>query len=441
MTIPKFQCRQPGLLTAGLFLLGLAAGLAVDVVHDFIHPEHAWQAQARKLELALRANLELEGAQEALRECILRGPSGGLHRQDFARHLDGIYRDIFMYSSEGWFTQDEREALQELRGALPTYQRTIYRVLQLRAAQAPLGLIDQMVADDDSKVSAAFLELERTASDTRAVRTHVYRETGTALLCAGLAAALLALSFVLPGRPGAADPGSKAGSVQELSHRVMRWEEDKEARIFSVLRDKVCQPLSAAMYLLRSAQLHTTESGRAPFWSNLEPIVPSLQLAIRETLAIGQELHLPGPEESGLLETLDSLWTDCRSRRPALSIEARAQLGDEDVAETLKAGILRIARMTFDWASQEPGICRPQWDLERRQDQLRLAIRILGSGQVERFATPDPTCQAAAQPDLAGVIHAQVLLSGGTSGGARDIPRGRAIEAIWPLSSGPAGSL
>jgi hypothetical protein len=125
----------------------------------------------------------------------------------------------------------------------------------------------------------------------------------------------------------------------------------------------------------------------------------------------------------------DSLWAECRSRRPDLDIEARTQLGEEDVAETLKAGILRIARMTFDWAAQEAGICRVQWDLEKRQDQLRLAIRILGSARVERFATPDPTCQAA-QPDLAGVIHAQVLLSGGASDGPRDIPCGRAIEAI-----------
>jgi hypothetical protein len=76
----QFRC-----MAVGLLLAGLAGGLTIDVLRDFMHPARAQSRLFEKRELALRGNLELERAVQALKDCILRGEPE--YSDDFSRHL------------------------------------------------------------------------------------------------------------------------------------------------------------------------------------------------------------------------------------------------------------------------------------------------------------------------------------------------------------------
>jgi signal transduction histidine kinase len=416
----QFRC-----MAVGLLLAGLTVGLAIDVFRDSLHPARAQPLLLEKRELALRGDLELERAVQALKDCILRGEPS--YSEDFTRHMEEVDRAAFQYREGGRLDQVEEEALGRLNEALPKYRAALYSVHQMRAKDAPITEIDTVVKGEDRPISAAFRELEAAASDPNAFGRFLFREAAVVTLCALFAGTLLYFSFAT--RVHQSDVDGDSRSLRELSNRIVHWEEERESRAFSVLHDKVCQSLSAIMYLLKGAEHFAPDRANASFRSNVDPIIPSLQAAIRETLAIAVDLRPPRMQESGLLGTLDSVWEDCVMLRPGLEIVARRQLKEADIPEELKPVILRIARMALDWADQESGARRLTWDLAREQGQIRLSVQVLGRSEAGRDGEPI----AGMPSDLTDAIRARIVMSGGASDGARAISGGQTLLANWPL--------
>ena len=429
----QFRCMAVGLLVAGLTI-----GLTIDVLRDFMHPARVRPLLLEKRELALRGDLELERAVQALKDSILRGELS--YSEDFSRHMEEVDRAAFQYRAWGPFGQKEEDALGKLSEAVPKYRAAIYSVHRMRAKDAPITEIDTVVKGADRPISAAFGELEAVASDPNALDRSLFREAAVVILCAVLAATLLYFSFATRVHRSEG-VGGDGQSLRELSNRIMRWEEEKESKAFFVLHDKVCQSLSAIMYLLKGAEHFASDRANASFRSNVEPIIPSLQVAIREILAVALDLRPPRLRASGLLETLESVWADCVVLRPGLDIVARGRLKEEDVPQELKPVILRIARMmTLDWANQELATRRLTWDLAREQGQVRLSVEVHSGREAGLVGTPI----ARTPSDLADAIRARIVLSGGASDGVLDIPGGQTILASWPLRvtsrTGPSDS-
>ena len=440
----KLRSRQFGFMAIGLLLTGLSAGLTIDFVRDFVYPERTQPRRLERRELALRGDLELERAVQALKDSILRGES--VYTEDFTRHMEQVDRSAFLYRDGGALDQTEEEALRKLREAVPRYQAAIYAVHRMRARAAPINEIDMAVKGVDRPISAAFGELESAASDQNPFGRSLSREATIVLLCAALAATSLYFSFVSPQHGGGA-LGADERALRDLSVRIVRWEEKKEANAYSVLHDRISQSLSAIMYLVKGAEHFASDhQASASIRARLEPIVPSLQAAIRETVDLALDLRPPQLHEAGLLVTLGWVWADCQARRPGLDIVPRTRLKEEDVPEELKPVILRIARMTFDWAVQDRATRKLTWDLARKQDQIRLSVQLLHGGEAGPVGVSTRPSQETSS-DLWDVIHARVVLSGGTSDGARDTRGGQTMLAAWPLAvpsaadgAGPCGS-
>ena len=418
---------QSRYMVVGLLLAGLTIGLTIDVLRDFMHPARAQPWLLERRELALRGNLELERAVQALKDCILRGEPA--YSEEFSRHMEEVDRAAFQYRAWGPLGVEEEEALGKLSKAVPRYRAALYSVHRMRAKDAPITEIDTLVKGEDRPVSAAFGELEAAASDPGALGRSLFREAAVVILCAALTATLLYFSFVTRVHRSE-DFASDGRSLRELSNRIMRWEEEKESKAFSVLHDKVCQSLSAIMYLLKGAEHFASDRANASFRSNVEPIIPSLQVAIREILAVALDLRPPRLRASGLLETLESVWADCVVLRPGLDIVAHGRLKEKDVPDELKPVILRIARMTLDWADQQFATCLLTWDLAREHGQIRLSVQVLSGTEAGRVGTP---IARRTPSDLADAIRARIVLSGGASDGVLDIPGGQTILASWPL--------
>jgi signal transduction histidine kinase len=422
----KLKLRHPGFALLGLFLAGLTVGLTVDLARDMVHPARARTAQLQKLEIALQGDLELERAVQALKDCILRGDAA--YSEDFVRHLHRIDQAVLTYRSSGPLDPQEQEALTRLYEALPKYQAAIYSVRQMRATDAPINEIDMAVKGRDRPIAAAFHELEAAASGPNEYEHHLFHGVAVVFMCMALSSTLLYFSFGSTAQVRTRS-GDHDQTLKELSDRIICWEEERESRAFSVLHDGVCQSLSAVMYLLKSAERPPCERTSATRESNLEPVVPSLQDAIRSTLEIALDLRPPRLQESGLLATLDSLWAQCWKRHPGLQIVPRILLHEEDVPRELKPVILRIARTAVEWAIQQPRTSRLVWNLARDQSQIHLSIGFLRS--TSALGLEARNGHILPPSDLTDAILARILLAGGASEGVRDIANGQEMLAVW----------
>jgi hypothetical protein len=431
MITQKWKSRRVGFMLAGLVVVGLAVGLAIDLVQDYLHPARTRPTQVEKLEIALQGELELERSVQALKDCILRGDYA--YSEDFVKHLDGIDRAVYMYRSHGVLGEEEQEALRQLYEALPKYQAAIHAVRRLRSADAPISEIDMAVKGQDRPISAAFRELEAASSVPNAFSGHLLRGVVVLFMCVALSGTLLFFSFAWPTSLTERSSGDDQ-SLQDLSSRILRWEEEKGEKAFSALHDKVCQSLSGVMYLLKGAEHLASRATDAALRSTLEPIIPSLQLALQDTLTVALELRPAGVQESSLLGTLEAIWVECLARKPSFGILARTHLEEEDIPDKLKQVILRIARVTLAWAGQETGTRQLVWDLAREQDRLHLSVQILRGREASRVVASS-RADGSSPPYLPDVVRAHILLSGGTSDGVHDIAGGQAILATWPLAA------
>jgi len=350
--------------------------------------------------------------------------------------MEEVDRAVFQYRAIGRLTLDEQQTLDRLQEVVPKYRSAIFVVHRMQGQSAPISAIDAAVRGADRPISAAFEQLESEASAQSLMsRWSLLGQGAGVLLCAALAVFFLYVGYAAIGRAEAAD-GSEAQSLKEISMRMMRWQEAKDAKAFSTLHDSVCQSLSAVMYLLKSCESFAADRPPAAFRDFLEPIIPSLQAAICETRTIALDFCPLKLQGSGLRGSIDAVWDDCQAQHPEIRIASRTLLDDADVPESLKPIIWRIARMTADWAIQESTrrclSCElVAWELKQASDQIRLTIHILfgvsrDGSEASGFSNQERSL------DLPHAILARAILSGGSSDGIREIPGGLALAAIWP---------
>jgi signal transduction histidine kinase len=413
-------------LGGAIALFALLVGWSVDVVRDARTSEHIARLQADKRAIALQGALELERAVQAFKDCILRGDR--IYSADFYKHLEAVEQAAAAYQAAGPLEGQEEHALRSLLEAIPHYRAAIYTVTQMRERNASISEIDAAVMGGDRPISAAFAQLESIDGDPAPPSALQSLGVRPELLFAGLGGVLLIFTLGSKSRAWQL-AGVHENSLRVLSNRAIRWEEEKGSRAFAQLHDGVCQSLSAIMYMLTRSSRTGESTSRAQLQALPEPVIPSLQAAIRETLSIARDLRPPTVGYSGLLESLDSIWFDSRRQVTGIDIDARTSLVECDVPEELKPTILRLAQMCLEWCAQSRGECRVTWDLRRRGDELRLSIRVLGTAPEN--ATLGEAYGVLCLPEA---IRARVILAGGCCAGLRKGPGGKEITATWPAA-------
>jgi signal transduction histidine kinase len=201
---------------------------------------------------------------------------------------------------------------------------------------------------------------------------------------------------------------------------MITWEEDRRDKLAALLRDEVCQALSAIKYFLESMQ---AAAARGVANQLPTPVIPSLQAAIRQTREIAQQLEPASVPDSAMLAAIQTLWIETRAINPALVIEARTELRERDIPEGLAPIIFRIAQMVAQLGERELPVSRIVWMMQGDSRGLRLRVELSNDDQ--------PLIHASALNRLKAV-RACVVLSGGTWEPARDTGRSTAIVAAWP---------
>jgi signal transduction histidine kinase len=427
-TTAKSWLPLPRGVTAGItsVLLALAIGTGIHVVRDFNRQSEAWQAEAQKRQLALLGELELGRAVQDFKDCLLRDDAS--YCDDFDRHIRAAYHTVSLYGAQSSLQPDERRVLETLRPALDAYRSALDEVRNMQSRHATIQEIDSAVKGDDRPVAAGFSELAALTLSTNS-RRHVPPGQAFWLM---VYSSLAALSLYLTFRSSIRRSHETAQLVRQLSNRMMEWEEDKKAKAFERLHDGVCQSLTAIMYLLRSTQRVAVGGGQYALTAVVpEPVIPSLQAVIQDARAVALQLRPPRMQEAGLLATLNSLWVDSRAIYPTLLIKPRALIEERDIPEGLKPVILRIARMTLDFAAQNPSACRVAWLLERSGEMLRLSIDMAVDAHASSQQSPQRPSLSATALNPLEAIRARVALSGGSSEWVTNVAGHRTMVSNW----------
>jgi hypothetical protein len=418
--------------TAGIaaLFLALATATGIDVGQDLRRQSEARHAESQKRQLALLGELELGHAVQDFKDCLLRGDPS--YCEDFYGHMEAVDRTVSLYGAQGTQGSDERKTLAALTRALSVYRSALDEVRDMQSRHATIQEIDSAVKGADRPVAAELSDLAALSSNRPSGWRVPPGQTFFLMAFATLAGLFLYLTFKSSMRAGNRS-NETAQSLRQLSNRMMEWEEDKKAKAFVRLHDGVCQSLSGIMYFLKSAQ-HVTVGGHGLLSEGIpEPVIPSLQAVIQDARAVALQLRPPRMEDAGVLATLHSLWVDSRMLDPRLVIEPRTLLEERDIPEGLKPVILRIARMTLDFAEQTSSACRVAWVLERSGQTLRLAIDMTLDAPGSPWQSAFQSRPSTAAFDLWDAIRARVVLSGGVSDCVRSIAGHRTIVSTWPL--------
>jgi signal transduction histidine kinase len=423
---------KPGLprgLLAGIaaLFLALVIDTGLDVARDFLHQIDIRRAEVQKRQLALLGELELGHAVQDFKDCLLRDDV--TYCDEFDRHIVAAERTLSQYGARNTQQPEETKVLGEIRPALSAYRSAVFEVREMQSKHASIQEIDNVVRGDDRPVAAGLREL-MALSDSTHTPWHVPLGQITLLT---VFTSLAALSLYLTFRPSLRRSQETALSVRQLSNRMMKWEEDKEAKAFVRLHDGVCQSLAAIMYLLRSTQRLAAE-GQPPLSGHIpEPVIPSLQAVIQDARAVALQLRPPRMQDTGLLATLNSLWVDSRASYPNLVIKPRALTDESGIPEGLKPVILRIAQMTVDFAAENSSACRLAWLLERSGQVLQLSIDIAVDTPVAPSQSSKEPGSPATTLDPLEVIRARVELSGGSSEYVRNLAERRTLIFNWKV--------
>jgi len=398
----------------GALLLVLAIHGGVDVGRDLHRQGTARQVQRQ---FALLGQLELGRAVQDFKDCLLRAAPS--YCDDFYDHIRALDRNVSLYRAQSAGNADERQALDGLKLALARYESALDEVRDMQRRHATIREIDEVVKGADRPAAQELTLLAATATGP-SEGTMALRPVLFLLIAATLAGAFLSMAFgsALPlARPSSAGPRRSP----ELLARMIAWEEDRKHGLSSRLREDVCQSLIAVKYLLESIQ---AAAARGVARELPAPVIPCLQAAIRQTSEVAQQLEPASVQESGVLATVRTLWTEIRVLNPAVAIEARIELHERDIPEWLAPVILRIARMVAELGLKKLPVSRIAWVLQREDRRLRLLIELSQDDQ--------PLIHASVL-DRLEAIRACAVLSGGSSETVRSVEC-TAMAATWHVA-------
>lgn len=132
--------------------------------------------------------------------------------------------------------------------------------------------------------------------------------------------------------------------LRKIPSKLIAVQEDERKRLASELHDSIGQTLAAVKFWVEMVLKCRDEGDVTAALDHLEQFVPTLQQSIEETRNIYMGLRPSMLDSMGLLSTLDWLRREAMRLYPHRHIEVDFGIAEEDVPETLKVSIFRIAQ-------------------------------------------------------------------------------------------------
>ena len=219
--------------------------------------------------------------------------------------------------------------------------------------------------------------------------------------------------------------------LRQIPSKLISVLEEERKRLASELHDSIGQTLAAVKFWVEMALKLRDAGDNNAVLNHLEQFVPTLQRAIEETRSIYMGLRPSMLDSVGLLSTLEWLRRECMKLYPGRHIELETGVAEEEIPESLKVNIFRIAQEALNNVAKHS---RAEWvdvSLSKNCDGIELAISDDGVGM-----NPAQLLRAGADGTLGLTsMRERAELTGGSFFIESAPGEGTTIRACWPIQA------
>lgn len=213
-----------------------------------------------------------------------------------------------------------------------------------------------------------------------------------------------------------------ANTLEVLSARMLRQQEDEKKRLAFDLHEGIAQTLSAVkMNVDATCRLLTTGSSVSNAVA-LEPMAQTLKDAIAEVRGLALKLRPSSLDDLGLHATMEWFCGQLRQQHPDLQVSLALQLTDDAIPEPLRVILFRVLEETLKAFAAHPGVRHIEVTLDREEDSIELAMHHDGHGEIGPGALADAGLEGARE---------RAVLSGGSFAVLPRHGGGQSVRAAW----------
>jgi len=219
--------------------------------------------------------------------------------------------------------------------------------------------------------------------------------------------------------------------LRQIPSRLISVQEEERKRLASELHDSIGQTLAALKLWVEMTLRLRDEGNISAAFDRLEQFVPILQCSIDETRSIYMGLRPTMLDNVGLLAALEWQRQECMRLYPDRHIEFEAGIVEQEIPESLKASIFRVAQEALNNIAKHS---KAEWvDISLSQDVngIELVVSDDGVGMDLELILQTST---ATSLGLTG-MRERAELTGGSFSIESTPGEGTTIRASWPIKA------
>jgi PAS domain S-box-containing protein len=217
--------------------------------------------------------------------------------------------------------------------------------------------------------------------------------------------------------------------LRQIPSKLIAVLEEERKRLASELHDSVGQTLAAMKFRIEMVLKLRDEGNGSTALNHLEQFVPILQRSIEETRNIYRGLRPPMLDNAGLLATLEWLRQECMKLYPECHIELETGVAEEEVPESLKVNIFRIAQEALNNIAKHS---KAEWvdiSFSKNEGGIELLVSDDGVGIDLDLILQTSTTKSLGLTSM----RERAELTGGSFSIESTPGEGTTIRAFWPI--------
>jgi len=222
--------------------------------------------------------------------------------------------------------------------------------------------------------------------------------------------------------------GRTREQLRDVSFKLLQAEETERKRIAQEIHDGVGQHWVIVKHRVETILKQLGKEITTP----LEDILPIIQVGIEETRRIQMNLRPTLLDDLGILATISWFCREFQKANPAIRIETKIHIQENDVANPVKTVIYRIMQEALNNISKHSKANLVNLTLQKEEDKIEFILQDHGQGFDLNAVYSLKSSEKGL--GLAG-MRERALLSGGSFSIESTQGIGTTIRASWPVSA------
>jgi signal transduction histidine kinase len=219
--------------------------------------------------------------------------------------------------------------------------------------------------------------------------------------------------------------------LRQIPSKLLAVLEEERRRLASELHDSIGQTLAAIKFRLEMVLKLMVEGDGTAASKHLEQFVPILQRSIEETRCIYMGLRPSMLDTHGLFATLEWQRRECMGLYPDRHIELETGIAEEEIPESLKISIFRIAQESLNNVAKHSSAEWVDISLSKSGDGIELVVSDDGVGMDLDLIMQTRTGRSLG---LTG-MRERAELTGGKFTIESTLGEGTTIRVFWPIEA------